>query len=66
MDMSVFNLSENCGRIIAGVNTTVDVKENQIQIENMKLKNTVSKDGYPPNIDYTDIGKSIIFGSMLH
>lgn len=62
--MSVFNLSENCGKIVSGVNTTVDVGVNQITIENKKLMNNVSKDGYPPIINYSDIGKSLICDSL--
>lgn len=62
--MSVFNLNENCGKIVAGVNTTSDVGIDQIKIENKKFMNNVSKDGYPPDIDYSDIGKSIIYFSF--
>lgn len=60
MDMSVF-IIECCGKIVNGVNTTVDVGENQITIENKKLENTVDKNGYPPEVEYTDIAKSILY-----
>ena len=36
------------GRIVKGVNTTVDVGVNQIPIEAEKLGNKVTKDGLPP------------------
>ena len=60
MDMSVFDITECCGRIVKGVNTTVDVGVDQITIESKKLKNTVSKDGYPPVINYENIADSIL------
>jgi hypothetical protein len=36
------------GRIVKGVNTTVDVGTNQIPIEAKKLGHKVTKDGVPP------------------
>lgn len=64
MNMSVFDLSENCGRIVKGVNTTCDVGTNQIKIEGKKFMNNMSDDGVPPSVDYTDIGKSLLFSNL--
>jgi len=50
-------LSED-GRIVKGVNTTVDVGVNQIPIEASKFGNTVTKDGRPPTLSKKVKGKS--------
>lgn len=39
------------GRIVKGVNTTVDVGPNEISKQAKKFGNKVSKDGYPPLLD---------------
>lgn len=36
------------GRIVRGVNTTVDVGPNEIKIQSAKFANKVDKDGFPP------------------
>ena len=50
-------LSED-GRIVKGVNTTVDVGVGQIPIEARKFGNTVDKDGRPPTLSKKVKGKS--------
>ena len=49
------------GRIVKGVNTTVDVGVNQIPIEAAKLGNKVSIDGRPPHLKTNGVkeGKTI-------
>ena len=49
---------EEEGRIVKGVNTTVDVGVNQVPIEAKKLGNTVDKDGRPPTLSTKVKGKS--------
>jgi 5'(3')-deoxyribonucleotidase/tellurite resistance protein len=46
------------GRIVKGVNTTVDVGVNQTKIEAAKFGNTVTKDGVPPTLSKQVKGKS--------
>jgi len=46
------------GRIVKGVNTTVDVGVNQIPIEASKMGFTVDKDGRPPTLSKKVKGKS--------
>ena len=46
--MKISELSEGVGRIVKGVNTTVDVGPNQTSIEAAKFGNKVDKDGRPP------------------
>ena len=38
------------GRIVKGVNTTVDVDTNEISKQAKKFRNTVDKDGRPPTL----------------
>lgn len=42
------SVNENTGRIVKGVNTTVDVGPNEISKQAAKFGNKVNKDGYPP------------------
>ena len=46
--MKINDLDEAVGRIIKGVNTTVDVGVNQTSIEANKLGHKVTKNGVPP------------------
>jgi pterin-4a-carbinolamine dehydratase len=46
--MKLREIFENGGRIVKGVNTTVDVGPDEIKIQAAKFGNTVDKDGYPP------------------
>lgn len=46
------------GRIVKGVNTTVDVGPNEIKTQAAKFGNTVDKDGRPPTINKKIKGKS--------
>ena len=46
------------GRIVKGVNTTVDVGPNEIKIQAAKFGNTVDKDGRPPQLSKKVKGKS--------
>lgn len=48
------------GLIINNVNTTCDIGLDSIKKESEKFYNTVSRFGLPPEIDYTNIEKSII------
>jgi hypothetical protein len=46
--MKISDLLNEDGRIVKGVNTTVDVSVNQTKIEAKKFGNTVTVDGFPP------------------
>ena len=46
------------GRIVKGVNTTVDVGPNEIKTQAAKFGNTVDKDGKPPTLSKKVKGKS--------
>jgi len=46
------------GRIVKGVNTTVDVGKDEIKIQSAKFGNTVDKDGFPPILSKKVKGKS--------
>jgi hypothetical protein len=48
--MKVYEILNEDGRIVKGVNTTVDVGVGQIPIEASKFGNTVDKDGNPPTL----------------
>jgi hypothetical protein len=56
--MKMSDLLENTGRIVKGVNTTVDVGVDQTSIEAAKFGNTVDKDGRPPTLSTKVKGKS--------
>ena len=45
--MKLYDLVED-GRIVKGVNTTVDVDTDEIKVQAAKFGNTVDKDGFPP------------------
>jgi hypothetical protein len=47
--VKIFDLVED-GRIVKGVNTTVDVDTDEIKVQAAKFGNTVDKDGFPPTI----------------
>ena len=46
------------GRIVKGVNTTVDVGPNEIKTQAAKFGNSVDKDGRPPTLSKRVKGKS--------
>lgn len=48
------------GKIIANVNTTVDVNINSIKTEAAKFNNVVTPEGIPPQYQYGDIARSLI------
>ena len=50
-------LSED-GRIVKGVNTTVDVGSDEIKKQAAKFGNTVDRDGHPPTLSKRVKGKS--------
>ena len=52
------DLIKEDGRIVKGVNTTVDVGPNEIPIQAKKFGNTVDKDGRPPTLSKKVKGKS--------
>ena len=56
--MKISELSEGVGRIVKGVNTTVDVGVDQTRIEAAKFGNKVDKDGRPPTLTSSTKGKS--------
>lgn len=56
--MKVYEILTEDGRIVKGVNTTVDVGVNQIPIEAKKMGFTVDKDGHPPTLSSKVKGKS--------
>ena len=55
--MKIQDLLED-GRIVSGVNTTVDVGPNEIKNQAAKFGNTVDKDGKPPTLSKKVKGKS--------
>ena len=55
--MKISDLYED-GRIVKGVNTTVDVGTNEIPIQAKKFGNSVTKDGTPPSLSTKVKGKS--------
>lgn len=56
--MKVYEILNEDGRIVKGVNTTVDVGVGQIPIEAAKFGNSVDKDGRPPTLSKRVKGKS--------
>ena len=56
--MRIEQLDEGVGRIVKGVNTTVDVGVDQTRIEAAKFGNKVDKDGRPPTLTSSTKGKS--------
>jgi hypothetical protein len=56
--MKLSDVINEDGRIVKGVNTTVDVGVNQTKIEAAKFGNTVDKDGVPPTLSKRVKGKS--------
>ena len=48
--MKVYDILSEDGRIVKGVNTTVDVGPNEIKTQAAKFGNTVDKDGVPPTL----------------
>lgn len=48
--MKINDFLNEDGRIVKGVNTTVDVGPNEIKIQAAKFGNTVDKDGRPPTL----------------
>ena len=56
--MKVYEVLQEDGRIVKGVNTTVDVGPNEIKTQAAKFGNTVDKDGKPPTLSKKVKGKS--------
>lgn len=56
--MKINELLNEDGRIVKGVNTTVDVGPNEIKTQAAKFGNTVDKDGRPPTMSSRVKGKS--------
>lgn len=56
--MKVYDILNEDGRIVKGVNTTVDVGPNEIKTQAAKFGNTVDKDGVPPTLSKKVKGKS--------
>ena len=56
--MNINDLLNEDGRIVKGVNTTVDVSPNEIKTQAAKFGNTVDKDGRPPTLSKKVKGKS--------
>jgi hypothetical protein len=48
--MKVYEVLQEDGRIVKGVNTTVDVSTDEIKTQAAKFGNTVDKDGKPPTL----------------
>jgi len=48
--MKVYEILSEDGRIVKGVNTTVDVSTDEIKTQAAKFGNTVDKDGNPPTL----------------
>ena len=56
--MKIYEILNEDGRIVKGVNTTVDVGPNEIKTQAAKFGNTVDKDGVPPTLSKKVKGKS--------
>ena len=56
--MKISELIEATGRVVKGVNTTVDVGPNEIKKQAAKFGNTVDKDGRPPTLNKKVKGSS--------
>jgi len=56
--MKIYEILNEDGRIVKGVNTTVDVGPNEIKTQAAKFGNTVDKDGVPPTLSKRVKGKS--------
>ena len=56
--MKISDLLNEDGRIVKGVNTTVDVGPNEIKTQAKKFGNSVDKDGRPPTLSKKIKGKS--------
>jgi 5'(3')-deoxyribonucleotidase len=56
--MKISELLNEDGRIVKGVNTTVDVDTDEIKTQAAKFGNTVDKDGRPPQLSKKVKGKS--------
>lgn len=56
--MKLFDVLNEDGRIVKGVNTTVDVDVNEIPRQAAKFGNKVDKDGRPPTLSSAVKGKS--------
>lgn len=56
--MKVYEVLIEDGRIVKGVNTTVDVGPNEIKTQAAKFGNSVDKDGHPPTLSSKVKGKS--------
>lgn len=56
--MKLFDVLTEDGRIVKGVNTTVDVDVNEIPRQAAKFGNKVDKDGRPPTLSSKVKGKS--------
>jgi hypothetical protein len=56
--MRLRELTEGVGRIVKGVNTTVDVGPGEIKKQAAKFGNSVDKDGVPPTLSKRVKGKS--------
>jgi hypothetical protein len=56
--MKVYEILNEYGRVVKGVNTTVDVSTDEIKTQAAKFGNTVDKDGKPPTLSKKVKGKS--------
>ena len=56
--MRIREITEGVGRIVKGVNTTVDVGTDEIKKQAAKFGNTVDKDGVPPTLSKRVKGSS--------
>jgi len=56
--MKVYEILNEWGRIVKGVNTTVDVGVDEIPRQAEKFGNKVDKDGKPPTLSSKVKGKS--------
>ena len=56
--MKIYDIVNEDGRIVKGVNTTVDVSTDEIKTQAAKFGNTVDKDGKPPSLSKKVKGKS--------
>ena len=56
--MKIYDIVNEDGRIVKGVNTTVDVSTDEIKTQAAKFGNTVDKDGRPPTLSKKVKGKS--------
>lgn len=58
--MKIYEILNEDGRIVKGVNTTDDVGVDEIKVQTAKFGNTVDRDGHPPTLSKKVKGKRTV------